>query len=122
MAKTNFKNIDEYHSSFSGDILKRMELTRKIINQIVPEAEEVISYQIPAFKIGKKFLLYYAGFPNHLSLSHPWSQDFLEHFKDELKDYKVSKSVIQIPNENEFPEEFVEKIIRFRREELKETV
>ena len=60
MAKTDFKNIDEYHTTFSGETLERMNTIRKMVHQIVPEAEEVISYQIPAFKIWpKSHLIYY---------------------------------------------------------------
>ncbi len=118
MAKTDFKNINEYHSTFSGEPLKRMELIRELIHQIVPDAEEVISYQIPAFKLGGKFLIYYAAFPKHISLSHPWSELLLKEFETELKNYKVSKSVIQIPNENDFPVEFVKRLIAFRKKEL----
>ena len=120
MAKTDFKNIDEYHSTFSGESLKRMKLIRKLIHELVPQIEEVISYQIPAFKIGKKFLLYYAAFPNHISVSHPWSQDLLKKFDVELKNYKVSKSVIQIPNDQDFPVDFVKRLIAFRAKELGE--
>jgi len=50
MAKTNFKSIDEYHQAFSGEALDRMQTIRKIIKEVVPDAEETISYQIPCFK------------------------------------------------------------------------
>ena len=45
---------------------ERMQIIRELVHKIAPEAVEVISYQIPAFKIGKKFLIYYAGFEKHL--------------------------------------------------------
>ena len=65
MAKTNFQTIDDYHRTFSGEHLKRMQRIRKIIHDIVPEAEETISYQIPCFKY-KGYLIYYCAFPNLL--------------------------------------------------------
>ncbi len=55
MAKTDYQNIDEYHSAFPGEMQQRLQQVRSIIKKIAPEAEEVISYQIPAFKIGKNF-------------------------------------------------------------------
>ncbi len=118
MAKTDFKNIDEYQVSFTGDILNRMSAVRKMVHELVPEAEEVISYQIPAFKIGKHFLIYYCAFEKHLSLSSPWSQAFLKNFETELRSYKVSKSVIQFPHSKKLPIKFIRDIINFRKKEI----
>ncbi|NBA88342.1 DUF1801 domain-containing protein [Emticicia sp. CRIBPO] len=116
MAKTDFKNIDEYQAEFPPEIRERMETIRKIIHEIVPGVEEVISYQIPCFKyLG--YLIYYAGFPNHVSISNPFSAEFLKEFESELKNYKVSKSVIQLPNKDELPTEMIARMIRFRKQE-----
>lgn len=117
MAKTDYKTIDAYHQAFSGEILERMQTVRALVHQIAPEAEEVISYQIPAFKIGKKFLIYYAGFAKHLTISNPWSEAFLSTFADELKGLKVSKSVIQFPLDKPLPVDFIKRILLFRKEE-----
>lgn len=118
MAKTDFKNIEEYHAMFNGEVLKRMNTIRKLAHELVPGAEEVISYQIPAFKIGKKFLIYYAAFPNHLSVLNPWSQDFLKKFGKEIQKYKVSKSAIQLPHDEKLPLKFIRDIINFRKKEM----
>lgn len=115
MAKTDYKSIDEYHSAYP-DAVPRMQQVRDIIHQVVPDVEEAISYQIPCFKY-KGYLIYYAAFPNHISISHPFSAALLEHFKDELKNYKVSKSVIQIPNTQELPVGFIKELIKFRKAE-----
>lgn len=53
MAKTDYKTIDRYHAAFPEEAAERMQKVRDVIHNIAPEAEEVISYQIPAFKIGK---------------------------------------------------------------------
>ena len=116
MAKTNFQTIDEYHTMFSGDTLKRMESIRKIIHEEVPEVEECISYQIPCFKF-LGYLIYYSAFSNHISLSTPYSDAFWEYFKFELDGYKTSKSVIQFPNDQRLPEELIRKIIVYRKSE-----
>ncbi|MEO6284285.1 MAG: DUF1801 domain-containing protein [Dyadobacter sp.] len=79
--------------------------------------EEEISYQIPAFKIGKKFLIYYAGFAKHITVSNPWSEVFLTAFAKELKGLKVSKSVIQFPLDKPLPVAFIEGLLQFRKEE-----
>ncbi len=118
MAKTDYRNIDEYHSSFPEDAQIRMQQIREIIRETAPGAEEVISYQIPAFKIGRKFLIYYAAFENHISISSPWSQALLEEFEPELSGLKVSKSVIQFPNKTPLPSDLIRRIVAFRKNEI----
>ncbi|MFC7522914.1 iron chaperone [Parapedobacter sp. GCM10030251] len=119
MAKTNYQSIDQYHQAFSGESLARMQIIRKIIHEVVPDAEESISYQIPCFKY-KGYLIYYCAFPKHISLSHPYSDAFWEHFKADLAGYKTSKSVIQIPTDKPLPEKLIKKIIAFRKKENEE--
>ena len=116
MAKTDYKSIDEYHSAFPPEIVKRMQTIRDIVHQVVPEVEETISYQIPCFKYNG-YLVYYSAYTNHVSLSNPFSKELLEHFKDDLKKYKVSKSAIQFPNNEKLPLKLINDIIKFRKAE-----
>lgn len=118
MAKTDFKTIDEYQNTFEGDAKERMQTVRNMVHEVVPHAIEVISYQIPAFKVGeKRFFIYYAGFPKHLTLSNPWSEAFLKEFEEELKGMKVSKSAIQFPHNKPLPLYLIRRILEFRKEE-----
>ena len=117
MAKTDFKTIDEYHSTFPAEDREKMQAIREIVHKVAPEAEEVISYQIPAFKIGKKFLIYYSAYANHISLASPWSEALLQAFATELKGLKVTKSVIQLPNSEPLPLDFIERLVKFRKDE-----
>lgn len=119
MTKTDYKNIDEYHNAFPTEIQERMQAIRQIIHKAAPDADEVISYQIPAFKIGKFFLVYYSAYAKHISISSPWSKALLEDFADELKEFKVSKSAIQLPNDKPLPIGFIKRIIQFR---VRETI
>ena len=120
MAKTNFKTIDEYNGTFTGEVLERLDIIRKTILDLVPDAEESISYQIPAMKVGKKtFLIHYCAFPNHISLSSPWTERFLKEFEEDLKGYKLSKSVIQFPNDRTLPLKLIQNIILYRLKEIK---
>lgn len=117
MAKTDFKTIDEYHAMFPTKLQERMQQIREIVNEAVPGVEEVISYQIPAFKIGKAFLIYYSAYTNHISLSSPWSEALLKEFADDLTAYKVSKSAIQFPNDQPLPLDLIKRIVLFRKKE-----
>lgn len=118
MAKTDYQSIDEYHLAFPEEVRIRLETIRQIVHKVAPKATEVISYQIPAFKIDKYFLVYYAGFKQHVTLSNPWSQEFLQTFKEDLKGFKMSKAVIQFPNDKPLPKALIEKIIKFRKKEV----
>jgi uncharacterized protein YdhG (YjbR/CyaY superfamily) len=121
VAKTNYKTIEDYHKVFNGDTLQRMETIRGLVHKIAPEVEEVISYQIPAFKIGDKFhLIYYCAFAKHLTISSPWSESMLKQFETELKDYKVSKSAIQLPLDKPLPLNLIKRILEFRKAEFEE--
>ena len=119
MAKTNYKTIDEYHQVFTGETLNRMQSIRELVHQVAPEVEEVISYQIPAFKLGDKYhLIYYCAFAKHLTISSPWSAAMLKEFEVELEDYKVSKSAIQLPLDKPLPLDLIKRILKFRKKEF----
>lgn len=118
MAKTDYKSINEYQETFPGEIQERMQRIRELVHKAAPQAEEVISYQIPAFKIGKKFLVYYSAHTNHISLSSPWSSALLEAFAPDLKGLKVTKSAIQLPNNEPLPLGFIERLLKFRKKEV----
>jgi len=118
MAKTDFKTIDEYHKAFPAELQERMQQICKTIKEVAPEAVEVISYQIPAFKIGKNFLIYYSAYAKHISLSSPWSEAFLNEFEPELKKFKVTKAAIQFLNNEELPLALIKRMIAFRKKEI----
>ena len=116
MAKTDFKSIDQYHKMFSPELVRRMQQVRDIVHEIVPDVEETISYQIPCFKYNG-YLIYYSAFTSHISLSHPYSKEFLQEFSDELNGFKVSKSAIQFPNNKPLPLDLITRMIAFRKNE-----
>lgn len=116
MAKTDFKSVDEYQDTFQGVKKERLQAIREIIRSVVPQADEVISYQIPAYKyLG--FVVYYSGATNHISLSYPFSQALLAEFKSELSGYKVSKSAIQLPDKDPLPTDLIRRIVTYRVKE-----
>lgn len=119
MAKTDFKTIDEYHNNFPAETVERMEVIRDIVKKAAPGAEEIISYQIPAFKY-HGYLVYYSAYKSHISLSSPWSAALLTAFKTDLAKYNVSKSAIQFPNDEPLPTALIKKIVQFRVKENKE--
>jgi len=108
--------VDEYQDTFQGEKKERLEAIRKTIRQAAPQAEEVISYQIPAYKhFG--FLIYYSAATNHISLSYPYSQALLNEFKAELSKYKMSKSALQLPDKDPLPLDLIKSIVEYRVKE-----
>ena len=102
MAKTDFKSVDEYIASQPETIQGVLEHVRSTIRKALPKADEVISYQIPAYKMQGGAVVYFAGWKQHYSL-YPVSGPLVEAFKDELARYEVSKGTIRFPLSEPIP-------------------
>ena len=90
---------------------------RAAMRSVAPKgAAEVISYRIPAFKYGR-VALWYAAFSDHCSLFPTTS--VMEKFKDELKNYRVSKGTLHFPLDEPLPTALIKKIAKARFNELK---
>jgi uncharacterized protein YdhG (YjbR/CyaY superfamily) len=115
MAKTNFKSIDEYIQTFPGDVQNILKSVRKTIKEVVPNAEEAISYQIPTFKLNGSYLIYFAGWKDHIALyPKPRSNDALT---KQLSVYKSGKGSVQFPIDKPMPLALIKKIVRYRVKE-----
>lgn len=110
------ESVDQYLSWFSGEIRERLELIRETLKTAIPDAKEVISYHMPAFKTSE-VLVYYAAAKNHLGY-YPTNSG-VEEFKKELTPYVTSKGAIQFPYDLELPLELISQIAQFRAEEAK---
>lgn len=112
MAKTNSKSVDEYIASQPKAVRSVLQRVRSVIRKALPEAEEVISYQIPAFRLHGRIVLYFAAWKEHYSI-YP-ALDVAAVFKDELVRYKVSKGTIRFPLSEPVPVKLIERIAKFR--------
>ncbi|PXV64064.1 uncharacterized protein YdhG (YjbR/CyaY superfamily) [Dysgonomonas alginatilytica] len=106
--------VDEYIAAASPSVKEYLVQLRNIIKQTVPQAEESISYEMPAYKLNG-ILIYFGGFAKHVSL-FPGSEA-IEVFKDELTDYKTSKGTIRFSPDKPIPITLIKKIIKFREKE-----
>lgn len=104
------KTVEEYLDTLPDGVRANLEKIRKTVKKAVPEAEEVISYQMPAFKF-HGMLVWFAAFKNHYSLFVRTT--VLQVFKDELKPYESSKATIKFPLDTPVPVQLVRKIVRF---------
>jgi len=114
--KTDFKNIDEYIYSQTDEVKLILEKIRQIIQSVAPDALEIISYGMPAFKAHGRMLVYFAGFKNHCSL-FPANAGLIAKMETELKNYKTSKGTIQFEFNKPLPIALIKKIVKIRVKE-----
>ena len=104
------KNIDEYIAAQEEAVQPRLKEMRSLIRSAIPEAEERISWSMPTYWKGKN-LLHFAAFKKHLGF-YP-GDEAVARFKDELKDYDVSKGTIRLPYNADLPAELIQRMARW---------
>jgi uncharacterized protein YdhG (YjbR/CyaY superfamily) len=113
--KTSFNNVDEYIETFPKEMQELLNQVRSAIRQSVPEAEEGISYGMPAYKFNGSPLVYFAGFKNHIGFYATPSGH--SEFSEELSKYKQGKGSVQFPLDKPLPLALITKITKFRAKE-----
>ena len=107
-------NVDDYILGFPAKTQKMLVQLRNIIIKQVPEAEETISYLIPAYKY-YGVLVYFAGYKNHIGFYPRVSGIAI--YREELAGYKHTKGTVQFPLDSPLPLRLIKKIIDFRVKE-----
>jgi uncharacterized protein YdhG (YjbR/CyaY superfamily) len=109
---TNKPNdIDAYIEGFPGDIQKILRQLRATIKKSAPQAVEIISYGMPAFKFNR-ILVWYAAHTKHIGF-YPGASG-IEAFKDDLSHYKGAKGSVRFPFDQPLPFGLITEIIKFR--------
>jgi uncharacterized protein YdhG (YjbR/CyaY superfamily) len=106
------KSIDEYLAPLSHEQRAALEKLRRDIKAAAPEAEECISYQMPAFRLGGKVLVWFGAAKKHCAF-YPGALP-IEANKDELKAYKTSKGTIRFQADSPLPAPLVRKLVKSR--------
>jgi uncharacterized protein YdhG (YjbR/CyaY superfamily) len=120
--KNEFTSVDEYMKSLPADSRPVLKQVREAISKALPRAEEVISYQIPAYKVDGRLVLYFAGWKKHFSI-YPATRGLVKAFKKELAPYEVNnKGTVRFPLEGKVPKWLLARIAKFRAKEVKEAV
>ena len=104
--------VDDYHAEVSPEARATLEKLRQTIKAVVPDAVEVISYQVPTFKLDGRMLVSYAAFKNHCSF-FPGAAPIKAH-EDELKSYQTSKGTIRFATGKPLPAALVKKLVKTR--------
>lgn len=105
-------SFDEYILDFPDEVQVLLNKIRSTIRQAAPDAEESISYGMPAYKTYGKPLVYFAGFKNHIGFyATPTGH---EEFAKELSKYKQGKGSVQFPIDQPMPLDLIFQIVEFR--------
>jgi uncharacterized protein YdhG (YjbR/CyaY superfamily) len=115
MATKKPAGIDEYIARFPLPTQTALEQVRAIIKNTAPDAGETISYAIPTFTINKRYLVYFAGYKNHVSLYPAPTGNAA--FEKEIKPYRSGKGTVQFQLDKPLPIDLITKIVRFRMKE-----
>ena len=112
-----YSTVDEYIALAEPKVKKALKDIRKAIKTTVPNAEEVISYQIPGYKY-HGMLVFFAAWKDHISLyPAPWSAESL---KKEMSVYKGSKGTIKFPIDEPMPLTLIKRMVKYRVKENEE--
>lgn len=112
-----FKTVAEYLAKQPKPAQTVLKKVRAVIRKAVPGAEEVISYQIPAYKLPGGAVIYFAGWKEHFSL-YPATGLVAEVLGDELEPYKVSKGTVRFPFSEPVPVKLIERFAKLRAKEV----
>jgi len=109
--------VDEYIAGYPEEIQALLERVRATVKKAAPKAEEVISYNIPGYKLNG-MLVWFAAFSKHIGFYPKGSG--IASFKKELAGYKTSKGTVQFPFDKPLPLGLISKIVKYRvKENLK---
>ena len=107
------RTVEEYFAAVPEPARSALNQIRQAIRSVVPpEATEIISYKIPAFK-HKKVLVWYAAFANHCSLFP--TAALIDAFKDELKDFSTAKGTVHFPLDHPMPVDLIQRMVKERQ-------
>ncbi|MFA7248917.1 MAG: DUF1801 domain-containing protein [Dehalococcoidia bacterium] len=107
--------VDEYIASFPPKVQRTLKRVRQAIRKAVPEAEEGIGYQMPAYKYHGR-LIYFAAWANHYAL-YPGNATLVEEFAPDLVGYTLSKGTIQFSYDAPIPVDLITRIAQHRAAE-----
>lgn len=109
-------DVDRYLAALDEPKRGTLEEVRRRILEVVPEAEQCISYAVPAFRVGGKTVAGFAAFKNHLSYL-PHSGSVLPQLHDEISSYDQTKSALHFAVDEPLPRGLIESLIAAKMQE-----
>ncbi len=115
--RVEFRDIDSYIATFPIATRKLLMRMRSIIKKAAPDAQEIISYGMPTFKLGRN-LVHFTGYKQHIGF-YP-SSSGIAAFRHRFKGMVFSKGAVQFPLDKPLPIKLISDITRFRVKEEKD--
>lgn len=118
--KQTYTSVDDYLAAATYDVEPRLAQMREVIREALPDASEVISYNIPAYRQHGVVVVQFSGFSDHTSLNFFPTAGAFARFAEELKPFKTSKSAIRFPLDEPLPLDLIGAIATYRLDEAAE--
>ena len=103
--------INDYISKYPPEMQERLERLRACLRELMPEAEEVMAYGVPAFKL-KKVVVMYAAHKEHIGF-YP-EPETIKAFKDKLESYSSAEGTVRFPHDKDLPLELIREMVKYR--------
>lgn len=117
MAKlTGGQDVDAYIAGFEGVAKERLQDVRRMICEVLPEAEERLSYGMPAYFMNKRVVIYYSGFAHHIGI-YP-GRVATGDLAGLIGPYLSGKSTARFTHNLPLPEPIIKKLVQFRKQEV----
>jgi len=111
--KQGSKTVDEYLARVNPKQRAALQKLRRTIRTVMPNAEECISYGIPAFRLNGRSVVFFGAWADHCSF-YPGSSATLKKFRDDLKDFETSKGTIRFSPQKPLPSALVKRLVKAR--------
>ena len=108
--------VDDYLAALAPERRERIEALRRVVREVVPEAEEAIAYNMPAFRLDGRFFVSFDAFTRHDSL-FPASEGVVRELGDAIRPYLAGRGTIRFPIGRELPLDLIRRIVAIRAEE-----
>jgi uncharacterized protein YdhG (YjbR/CyaY superfamily) len=112
----NSQTVDGYIAGFPDETQVILNRIRKTIKEVAPDAKEMISYRMPAFKLNNRILVYFAAYKTHIGF-YPTASG-IEAFKEDFSGYETSKGTVKFPINESIPLELIRRIVKYRMIEV----
>jgi len=120
MVSMSKQEVDRYLAKVEEPKRTTLERLRRTIQELLPDAEEVISYGMPGFRRNGKMIVGFAAFKNHLAYL-PHSGSVFSAMRDDLAGYKFTDGSLHFPVDKALPKALVKKLIAVRLKQLEES-
>jgi uncharacterized protein YdhG (YjbR/CyaY superfamily) len=110
-----FTSVDEYIAAQPATAQRALKRVRAAIRKAIPQAQEIIAYNMPAYKLGNASVLKFAAWKDHYAL-YAATKPIVKAFEDELRNCKIDKGTIRFSFADPVPESLIQRIARFRAE------